>query len=145
MTDTIWFVSDGKIKLLASLLFLGMLLGELHQVVYFYYPETAVIEYALWLDKSYVEKITVLWYLFELSNIIDKVIWAFVLAKISMMVSRRLFKVCVVFIFYYLTQFGFYIWNRNTSAWANNIIYLYMVCIVIYIFIPDRKAKLVEF
>lgn len=125
---------------LILLLFIGILLCEFHGAIFLFWPETANIKYNLWLDKSYKENITVLWYTYELGNILDRVIWAYVLCKIAEVISYKLFKVCIVFFVYYITQFAFYVWNRGTSYFANYMVYLYMACIIIILLIPDKKT-----
>lgn len=127
-------------KWLIILLFISLMVGEVHGVVYYFYPETANIEYELWLDKKYNEKITVLFYIYELCHILERLIWAYVLCKVgAYYMSGILFSSGVVFFCYYVTQFALYVWNRNTSYFANYLIYLCMACIIIILLIPEKK------
>lgn len=126
-------------KQLSVLLFLGIMCCNISSVIYVFWPETAKIEYILWLDKGHKQKLSVLWYIFELSNILNDFIWTFVLSKVAYKVSYRLFHVSLVFMAYRVTQFYFYVWNRNTTVWSNYIVYLFMALVLIYIFLPERQ------
>lgn len=123
---------------LIILLLVGLALTEVHGLIYFFWPQTSQIEYDLFLDKSYHNKITVLWYVYEMANILNRIIWALVLAKISTHVSFKMFKVGVVFVGYYICQFIFYVVNRNTSYLANYCLYFCMACIIGIILWPMK-------
>jgi hypothetical protein len=130
-----WFV----IKI-TSLLLIGIALTDIHMVVLFFYPDTAELTYSLWLDKNYNEEITVLWYIYELSNVLKNIIWCYAFAKVAQIISYKLFNILLVFFFYYLTQFAFYIWDRNTSFFSNIIVYIYMTVAIFPFFLPTKKG-----
>lgn len=135
-----------KIVYTIVLLFLfGLLLSELPIIIYKLYPETSDIQYNLFWNSD--EKITVLWYIYELSSISNRIIWAFVFCKISIRVSEKLFKIGVVFLGYHISQFVFYMMNRNTTFLSNIIIYLCVILTLIFLVIPDKnryKYKSIE-
>ena len=116
----------------------GLLLTETSAILYRMYPETANIEYDLFLSKKFHFKISVLWYIYELTNIINRVIWAYVFTLVSLKYSRNLYWVGVTFMLYECSQFFFYIWNRNTSLISNILVYVCMGFIVLEILIPSK-------
>lgn len=124
---------------LSILLFLGLALSEVHSLVYYLKPETAKIEFDLFLEKAYKQKLTVLWYLYELSGLLNRIIWAYVLCRISNKISFKLYKISVVFFGYHISQFLLYIWNRNTSFIVNWVLYTAMFLIILEIILPDKK------
>lgn len=121
------------------LLFLGILAWDFHLVVYFIWPETAVITCDIWLDKSYHQEMTVQWYLYGMGRYLAELIWAVATSMLAGIVSYKLFKITVVFVLFFVTQFWFYCWDRNVSIWANFWVYLFMALMVFYLFIPDKK------
>lgn len=125
---------------MTALLLIGIALTDVHMVVLFFYPNTAELTYSLWLDKNYKEQITVLWYIYEVCNILKNIIWCYAFAQVAYLISYRLFKVLLVFFFYYFTQLGFYVWDRNTVFFSNVIVYLYMTLAIIFFFLPQRKG-----
>jgi hypothetical protein len=130
-----WFV----IKI-TSLLLIGIALTDIHMVVLFLYPNTAELTYSLWLDKNYNEEITVLWYIYEISNILKNIIWCYAFAKVAHLISYKLFKILLIFFFYHITQFAFYVWDRNTVFFSNIIVYIYMTLAILFFFMPHKKG-----
>lgn len=119
----------------------ALMLPEVLWLVYYLFPETKTTQYDLFLSRDFKYKLSVLWYIYELGAILNKIIWAFVLAKVSKLVSVKLFRVASIFCGYYFIQFFLYIWNRNTSALVNLVLYFSMVTIcVIEMVRRDKKA-----
>lgn len=130
---------------LILLLFFGKLVCQLHLLVYMFWPETASIKYNLYLSKESTQNITVLYYLYELTGILKDVILNYVLYQAASYFSWKLSKAMVVFFACEVVQFLFYIWNRNTSFWSDNIVYIFMAFILIIIFLPDKPtAKYIQ-
>lgn len=128
---------------MVALLFIGLLLTEASSIIYILWPETEKIYYDnLYLDKTYKQPITVLYFTYELTPYIDRMIWAIVLYKVGAILSIKLAKVCIVFAVFYLTQIGFYVWNRNTSMIANYTVYTAMILILIEMLWPEKNGKL---
>lgn len=125
---------------ITALFCIGLGFTEIHMVIYYLYPKTAEIEYSLWLDKSFHQPITVLWYIYELTSILKNLIWVYATAKICYLFSYKLFNVMIVFFFYYVTQFAFYVWNRNTVFFSNLIVYIYMALAILLLFLPSKKG-----
>lgn len=121
------------------LLLIGKLIPELHGLIYYLYPETSTIEYDLFWSKNYHEKISVLWYIFELTHIMKDIIWDFAFFKIAQLISTRLSKGLIVFFFADVIQAFLYAWDRNTTYFNNYILYIYVICILIIIFLPNKK------
>ncbi len=93
---------------IAILLFLGLALSEISSLVYYIWPQTAVIEFDLFIQRSFKQKISVLWYIFELANILDRIIWAYALFRVAAKISYRLEGIALVFFGYYIIQFLLY-------------------------------------
>ena len=125
---------------LIILLFSGLAICEIYRLVYWKWPQTATIEYDLFLAKNYKEKITVLWYMYELGNFINRSIWAFVLTIAAKKISYRLSKVSLVFLWYYIIESAFYIYDRNTSYFRNFTMYICMISVTILLFIPLKPT-----
>lgn len=122
------------------LLFLGLGLSEISSLIYWLYPQTAIIQYDLFLDRGYKQKLTVLWYIYELTNILDRILWAYCFCRISELASRKLFFVCMIFFWYRISQFLFYVWNRNTSFMANYVLYTSMALIIVELLWTNKKT-----
>lgn len=119
----------------------ALMLPEVLWIVYYFFPETKTTQYDLFLSRNFRYKISVLWYIYELGAVLNKIIWAFVLAKISKLVSVKLFKVAAIFFVYYFIQFFLYIWNRNTSILINLVLYLSMIVLfVIEMFVKEKDS-----
>lgn len=125
---------------MVTLLVIGVILTDIHSLIHHFFPQTAEIEYVLWLDKSYKEKITVLWYFYEITSIINHIIWCYVFARVAGLISHRLFMIAIVFFVYYTTQFAFYIYNRNTVFFSNIIVYIYMSVAILFLLLPSKKG-----
>lgn len=131
-----------KVALRSALIFLsGFVLMDAHIIVLLLRPEIAKIKCDLWLDKSFSQAVTVQWYLYGMGRYGAELVWAIAFSKIANLVSFRLYKVSLIFVLCFVTQFWFYCWNRNSSMWANFWVYLCMVCAIIYILIPEKEKK----
>lgn len=130
-----------KYTIWSVLLFAGLIISEIPTVLRICSPETSVIKYNLFLDKAYNEQITVQWYIFELGHIINRIIWVYIVCKLALLVSKKLFLVSLTFMFYQVCNLFFYIWDRNSSAVNNLILYCVMAVVLIEILIPSKKAK----
>ncbi len=131
-----------KEALKSTLLFLsGFVLMDAHIVILFFRPEIAQIERDLWIDKDFNQAVTIQWYLYGMGRYLAELVWAIAFSKIANLVSYRLYKVSLIFVLCFITQFWFYCWNRNSSIWANFWVYLCMICSIIYILIPEKHKK----
>jgi len=126
------------------LLFTGLALCEISSILYRFRPETANIYYDLFLSPSYHFKITVLWYIYELANILNRIIWCYCFAFVALKYSRNLYWVGITFVFYQFTQFFFYIWNRNSSFVSNFFVYVCMLFVILEIVIPSRNSARIK-
>lgn len=126
-------------KYLILLLFLGLALSEVHGLVFYFFPQTETKQYKAFLDPEYKEQITLLWYIYEMAQIANRLIWALALTQIVSLISHRLFRVGVVFMIYYSAQLLFYVYNRNTSFLSNYILYACMIMILINVFISEKS------
>lgn len=123
------------------LLIASRLLCEAHRAIYWLWPETAKIEYNLFLSKAFDQKITVLWYVYELTNILNNVIIYFVVFKIIGRLSNKLSMGVLVLFFGSVLQAFLYAWDRNTSIGNDILTYFYITALII-ILIPDKKGKI---
>ena len=89
------------------------------------------------------QKINAQWYIYEMSMILCKMIWTFIIARLAAMMGERAFKVAACFSFYYLIQFVFYIYNRNTS-FTNNLL-VYLALLISIIIITRHHSKIIKF
>lgn len=125
---------------ISSALMLSTLLCDLHMIVYYKWNETAQIKTDLFISPSFHYKQTVAWYLYDMTRFIRDAVWVFCFAQVANLVSHRLGKILTVFFFYHLTQFAFYLWDRNSSFFSNIIVYIYMCVAIVYMFIPSKKG-----
>lgn len=134
-----------RLTITITIMFLsGIFLSELPVIIHKLYPQTAEIEYSLFLDNKVEQKITVLWYLYEISDLLNRMIWAYAFCKLASFISVKLFKVGMTFVFYYASQFVLYLWNRNSSGISNWCVIGCIIFVLYFlIFWPDReKGKL---
>ncbi len=118
---------------------MAVLSKEFHLIVYLIWPQTATITCDIWLDKTYHQVMTVQWYLYSMCEYIENLIWAVSASMMATIISYQLYKITLVFVVFYVTQFCFYCWDRNTSLWDNFWVYLFMGIAIIYAIIPDKK------
>lgn len=138
-----------KREVISSLIILfGISTVYIHTLVGYFYPIIFSKDhlYILWKDKNYKEALTIGYYMFEIEQIIAWAICFFGFWVALKTVSKLLCKVILIFMLYFLTQIGFYIWDRNTSDISNNIVYIYIALALIYILIPNKKkGKIMNF
>ena len=123
------------------LFFSGLFLSEIPTIISKIWPRTIYLEYNLFLDKRVTEKISVLWYIYELAALINRVIWAYAFCRVAIIISDRLFKAGVAFMFYQVGQCIFYCWNRNSSFVINLCLYVVMAIYLFFILAEKSKIK----
>lgn len=109
-----------KTTWLIILFWVSIALCDLHLFVGWLWPETYEVRYRLWLSSSYKEDLSVVWYLYELELCFAHMAWSFI---ICMLVPVEYRRVTWVFFLYFISQFLFYIWNRNTAVVSNMALY----------------------
>lgn len=124
---------------IAILLIVGLFICDLHSLIWKLWPQTEFIQYDLFLSPKFHLKMNVLWYIYELANMLNKIIWCYVLASIGGKISIKLFWVGVTFLLYQITQFFFYLWDRNTSFASNVVVYCFIGIAFLEIFIPEKR------
>lgn len=129
---------------IAFLLVTGLCICDIHSIILRAFPITANIQYDLFLSKSFHLKLPVIWYIYELANMLNKIIWCYVIAEIGLKISRKLFWIGVTFLLYQITQFFFYVWDRNTSFFSNIIVYCCVIVLVIEILMPNKKTAIIK-
>lgn len=138
-------ISLRKAKVISLLLVTGVLVCTIHTVVFHFNPEIRDIYMNLWLSDNYREVLSVEYYLYEIEQLVCISIWFFAFGWAIRSVSKEIANVCFLFLLYFLTQIGFYVWNRNTSEISNYIVYIYLALAIIYIFIPKKQnAKIIQ-
>lgn len=131
----------------------AMLLPDFWILVKLNWPETKDINLNLWLSKSYREyndkvgdTFNVLWYIYGIGTYLANFILAVSITKIASLVHFKLYMVSIVFVFFRITQFGFWLYNKNTSIIANLIVYIFIIPIVVIFFLRDKHmGKLKQF
>lgn len=135
-------VVDKFIVKIGLILFCGLLLTCAHVVIRWIFPLTAFQKYDLFISPNYHEKITILWYVYEITAIFYRFLWAYILCEIGLKYNIKLFKIGFVFLIYYFIDGLMYMWNRNSYALANFILYGLMgIAIADTIFISKYKMK----
>lgn len=102
-------------------------------------PSISKATYNLWWDKDYNEPLNALWYIAGIGAYLSKIMFVLGTSKLASLYSFKLYKVSLVFVAYYITQFAFWLWNKNTSIWANFLVYLCVIIAFIYLLIPEKK------
>lgn len=126
-------------RIAGILLFTGFILCEITGIVYLIWPETGSTYYSdLYLNSSFKEKITVLYFLYELMPYLKDAIFFFVLSKVTAGVDRRINSISLVLMWYSFLQALFYVWDRNTSYLRTLCVY---VCAAVIVFLILRQVK----
>lgn len=123
---------------------ISLALCDIHSVIKLFYPKTATITYDLFISGSYHHPQTVLWYMFELANLLNKIIWCYILAAFGKKIHPKLFWMGIILLCYEITQFFFYIWNRNSSFMSNAMVYCAVGVAIIEIFWPTKRTGIVK-
>jgi hypothetical protein len=123
------------------LLLLGLALHEISNVIAYINPDAEnIYPEHLYLDRNYKQpKISVLYFFYELTPYIDNVIKSIISYKMAALISYKLSKVFLVFIGLYVTQIWFYVYDRNTSLFANYCLYTAICLICLSIILPDKE------
>ncbi|MES2428258.1 MAG: hypothetical protein V4560_14860 [Bacteroidota bacterium] len=103
-------------------------------------PGISETTYNLWWDKDYNEPLNALWYIAGVGAYLSKVLFVYGASKLASLHSLKLHKVSIVFVGYYVTQFAFWLYNKNTSVWANFLVHLFIVIVVPYLLIDEKKT-----
>lgn len=131
---------------ISILLLSGLMISEIPTLLMIFWPETGVIEYNLFIQKSYKESITVLWYIYELGHILNRIIWIYVFCQLALILSKKLFYIGVTFLGYQVCNFFFYIWDRNSSSINNIVLYCIIGIILIEILWPvNSTSRIIDF
>lgn len=134
-----WFI----IKIGLSLM-IALAICELHTIIYKIKPSTKeVILNNVYLEKSYNQPIKLLYFLYELTPYFKDLIWAIVAYFLAKRISFRLSQIMVIFVFYYIFQVLFYVWDRNTSFLRNYVVYTTMALIMLQIALPEKKKGII--
>lgn len=129
---------------IAILLVIGLCISDIHSVILRLWPNTEYIKYDLFLSKSFHLQLPVIWYIYELANLLNKIIWCYVIAEIGLRFSKKLFWIGATFFLYQITQFFFYLWDRNTSFFSNIIVYCCIVILIVEILMPTKKTGIIK-
>lgn len=130
---------------IAVILVASLVIGDLHSVIWKIWPQTEFITYDLFWSKNFHLKLNVLWYIYELGNLLNKMIWSYVVASVGLRISAKIFWIGIIFLGYWFTQFFFYMWDRNTSFVSNVVVYCFILAEIAMIFIPEKRlAKIIS-
>lgn len=140
---SIWIYRKSDVFIrIGIVLMVAILIPDFWVLVDFVYPETASMEYDLWLSNTYHEKLNALWYFYGVGSYLSRLLFALIVSKIASLVSFKLYKVSITVVIFYIIQFAFWLYNKNTSVWANYLVYLAIICVIIHLIIPDKhQAK----
>ena len=123
---------------------IALLITDAWVLVKSFWPKTEDILCNLWLDKEYNVPLNVLWYIHGIGLYIAKIIWSIILLMLASKINLRLKRVFGAVTLYYCLQFYFWLYNKNTSVFANFIVYIYIIPIILFLIIPERKAKIIH-
>lgn len=121
-------------------LIIGLILSEVDQIFYWLSPTLSITpSQHLYLDHAYSIPITPVYYVYELSDNVNKMIWALVLAIVAVKINYKFYLIACVFLFFRFIQIPFYLINRNSSFVNNIFVYAAMVVMIIVWVKPFRK------
>lgn len=125
-------------------LIIGVLITEYHTYLFHKWSFTEKLIASKWMDENHNEKIPFLYFMYEIEPLLKEIIWTTLFSIVAGYKFKRVRNVLIVFIFYYCTQLWFYLYNRNTSLFANFIVYLYMFLAILASLIQTKKkAKVI--
>jgi hypothetical protein len=130
-------------KKITLLVLFGISISQSISILYRIYPQIAIDKYDFFYSPRYREKITYAWFIYEIANIINRVIWCYAFSSIAKLVSKRLYYVGMLFMAYYLLQLLFYLWDRNTNALSSVLTYGSILIALLQFLIP-AKTKMNE-
>jgi len=128
-----------KAKKITLLIIIGMSLSQFNSILYRISPRISGIQYDLFWSPTYHQNLSVAWYVYEIANILNRVIWCYVFCVLAKLYNRKLYYAGLVFLFYYLSQFILYAWDRNTNIVSSCLVYGATFAVVIQFLIPKAK------
>lgn len=128
-----------KAKKITLLIIVGMSLSQFNSILYRISPRISQMKYDLFWSPTYHESLPVAWYVFEIGNILNRVIWCYAFCVVAKLYNRKLYYAGVVFLFNYLSQIILYAWDRNTNIISSCLVYGATFAVVIQFLIPKAK------
>lgn len=136
--------------------FIAIIIPDTWVMIRWIYPQTAIIKTDLFFSSSYKNPQTILWYVYELGQLLDKIIWTFIIIKILKFVALnylsekerliivKLVKAMIVFMLYYFSQIVEYFWNRNNSLEVNLVLYAVIMVLLILNILHKESGKIIK-
>lgn len=121
------------------LIVLGVSISQCNSILYTVFPKIGQKQYDLFLSHRHKESITIAWYIYEISNIINRIIWCYAVVVLSRDYRRRLYYVGIIFMCYYFSNLLCYLWDRNTSVLTSVLVYGATFAGIMQFFLPKRK------
>lgn len=127
-------------------LLIGLFLTESDRILYLLSPVRSITPVkTLYADPSYTMAITPVYYVYELADIVNKVISSMVLCFVSAKCNYKFYMVACIFLFFNITQVPFYIINRNSNFQNNLLVYAVMLLMIFVWVKPWRHpAKIIN-
>lgn len=126
------------------LIVVAMLLPDVWVIAQWGWPSLQDTSLSMWLDPTYKVHVNALWYIWGAGTGISRILVSYVLVIFGRQISPKALSITRVLFWFYVTQYAFWLWNKNTSILANFVVYIYLVPAVIYIVIPDKKTKIIN-
>ena len=127
-------------KNIILLILFGVSISHLNPVLSRIYPQVDIDQYDLFLSPRYRQSMTISWYVFEITNIINRIIWSYaLLACAKRFLSRKAFYISCFLFFYYLSQVWFYIWDRCTNALSITLVFGFVFAAILLIFVSLKS------
>jgi hypothetical protein len=137
---------DKQFNRLTWALIIGLALSEVDQIFYWLCPAVSITpSQHLYLDNAYNIPITPVYYVYELSDNVNKMIWALVLAIVAIKINYKFYLIACVFLFFRFIQIPFYIINRN-SSFLNNIFVYAAMAVMIFVWVKPfhKPARIIK-
>lgn len=129
-------------KKITLLILFGISISHLNPLLSHIYPRVDVSQYDWFLSPRYHQNLTISWYVFEITNIINRVIWSYAfLMCAKRFLSRKTFYISCFLFFYYLSQVWFYIWDRCTNAISITLVFGFVFAAIMLIFVSLKNDK----
>ena len=138
------YIKSGDVVQIGIIWITSALIVDLWVIFQKFSPGIEKEVYNLWWDKDYNEPLNALWYISGIGAYLSKVLFVYGASKLAGLYNIKLHKISIVFVFYYITQFGFWLWSKNTSVWANFWVYLCMAIATVYLIIPSSKYRRID-
>lgn len=132
-----------KLTIIAAILLIaGHIMTELHGFAFRLWPEINSLKVDLFWSSTYHNKeVSVQWYIKMLLDDFLYVILLFVMAKIALEYSVKLYLICIIYMLYHVADILNFMYNYKQS-WNNYLALLYFSTAATVILILPAREKM---